>query len=206
MRTTMRVAACVARRSVNERCGHGKTVPRHLECVGCEQGVEAAAGRLNDEDIKGVMVAVMGREAAAGRLMDNNIDRVMREVMVGEKGMDQCTGETGGTEAVPMVVCSHGHAARPKGAKCRECVRMWQKEWARRKARGENGETVPPERKDSGVEEGARKRVLSVDLTEHPEIWDEIGRIARDEERTMEQQVRYWLRARVRAMQGGKTA
>lgn len=74
---------------------------------------------------------------------------------------------------------------------CRECQnRMDRERRARRKDETEQKGDVPAPAKETD----ALTLLLTVDLTQYPDVYDKIKREAEEEDRTPELQVRNWLR------------
>lgn len=198
MRATIRVAVCLARQQATTRVGPGLPFQRFLECVDCPQGQDALDGRHDDDDVERLLrMAEGGSSVWDGPGPEHNTD----------SGQDPVTEGMG--DMVEMIQCRRKHKPRPVGTRCGECNKIHIQRYLDKK-HGEGGGLVSktteegraPDAVSGDEKRDPEERRLTIDLSEYPELWLEIGRVAKDEERTMEQQVRYWLKQRVRIQEG----
>lgn len=214
------VSTCIARQ--NAKISYGG--PLFLECVNCEQGRLAREGKLNDDDVKELIEQLRlrhGEKTYQNQKGSEMTEKDKTEVITPEvtRRCKTCGVVKPMDEFPKNKECRDG--IEPS---CKACRRMKKKQRIARKygtvtsvseAVG-HGETElhPAQRtevkgylragavsyRDAVSTANMQTKtclIITVDLTRHEEVYRSILKIAEEEERTPDAQVRYWLRNHV---------
>lgn len=216
MHATIRVAACLAnqKRKIGVMPGAPGSFPRYPGCRGCAQGELARRGLLDDADVEDLVARREGAEAPEGDMMDavEAITDVTANETV-ESGLKRCIGPCARVLPVDQFAKNNkSHDGRLH--LCRECwLDRLAQGWRRRRESlttqprpaavrsphvpgGVVGDG-PATEQDSpaATTDGLR---VTIDFAHYPEVWEWLSAVASDQERTVDGQVRFWMREKFR--------
>lgn len=157
-------------------------------CWGCSEGIAAREGKFDDKDVEELKLIVLGQSgqlAKGGAMMSQALGRAVSKGSV-QDGMKRCS-RCGQIKSVESF--SKNRSAKDGLSYwCRQCYSGTRSS----KAKG-------------SMTEGHLRGVW-IDLSGYPELIDEIGRIAQNEERTVEAQIRWWIRRNFHSFKQGDMA
>ncbi len=186
MHATITVASCIANQ---EYRGSRVHIKRGLPCCwGCSEGIAAREGKFDDKDVEELKLIVLGQSghlAKGGTMMSQALGRAVSKGSV-QDGMKRCS-RCGQIKSVESF-SKNGSTKDGLSYWCRQC------DSGRRRCKAKGSMT-----------EGHLRGVW-IDLSGYPELLEEIGRIAQNEERTVEAQIRWWIRRNFHSFKQGDMA
>jgi len=203
MRATISVKQCLFNQDAHATNAGRRFIsisPWLAKCKGCTQGALARSGDLDDGDIEAIK-GVMQMDAET-----TEIEQMEAKEAKPDGALMTCKRCKRDDLLQEDMSVYKGKAANV----CKDCKRELCKQASRagrdKQAKRRGSLSEPPARAGDLVAKAGEfleavqdyevkhKKCFCIDLTDYPEVYERIERIARDEDRTPECQVRYWLR------------
>lgn len=189
MHATITVASCIANQEYRESRVH---IKRGLpSCWGCSEGIAAREGKFDDKDVEELKLIVLGQSghlAKGGTMMSQALWRAVSKGSV-QDGMKRCSKCK---EIKSIEEFSHNKNSKDGlDYWCRDCYKCYKLSRVDVKKTKENA---------------ACPHGVWIDLSRYPDLLKEIERIAENEERTVEAQIRWWIRRNFHSFKQGDMA
>lgn len=219
MHATISVKQCLANQSVLVGIpGRAAKSLRYVGCKDCTVGVDARAGKLDDDDVRALFASLHAkacppaetlpdRRTAAPHATAAKDEQIHEEMMAEEEKI--CSKCKEFKPVSRFVRESKGSEKRRQP--CMDCIAAYHRDWmARRKKTEQVRHKEPRTRNEERMEPAPSQETpapampqdddrilenqLLLDFSCYPEVLEEIKRIAHDEERPLEVQARYMLK------------